>query len=125
MKSVMKARPILHALQHAKCKLHRAIINNCDDVVIKALSEIIHNLMQGNIDIDSNTLAKLQRYKRTLRMLHQNIKKNTSSKYRRKQFANQKGGFWPLILGTLLQGALAYGGEKLAQYGTNKLQQSE
>lgn len=120
MKSLVKVRPMLSVLQKANSNLHKAIIKNCDDQTIQTLTNIVHNVLVGNVPLDEKIFRKLKRYKSCLRKLHRNIRKNSSVKYRRKQLI-QTGGFLPLILGSLLSGALAYGGEKLAEYGTKKI----
>lgn len=120
MKSVARDQHILRALQNAKCNLHKAILKNCDDRVIHTLTEIVHNIINGNVDIDPKLFNKLKRYKSRLRKFHQSIKKNTSVKHRRKQFVNQSGGFLPLLLGAVLSGVASYGGEKLAEYVASK-----
>lgn len=99
MKSVTRDRHILHVLKGAKCNLSKAILKNCDDRFIQTLSEIVHNILIGNVDIDSTTMRKLKRYKSQLRELHQYIRKNKQVKNRRKKFINQTGGFLPLIIG--------------------------
>lgn len=99
MKSVTRDRHILHVLKGAKCILSKAILKNCDDRFIQTLSEIVHNILIGNVDIDSITMRKLKRYKSQLRELHQYIRKNKQVKNRRKKFINQTGGFLPLIIG--------------------------
>lgn len=121
MKCVVRDRHLLQVLKQAKSKLHKAIINNCDDRFIQTLSEILHNVLNGNVNLDLPTKKKLKRYKSRLFKLHDHISKHKTVKRRRKAFANQTGGFWPLLLNAVLSGIAAYGGQKLAEYGESKI----
>lgn len=118
MKTVAKVLPTLHVLREANCKLQKAIIKNCDDKVIQSLTEILHNVLIGNVEISSSTLNKLKKYKSQLQKLHRCIRKNKAVYYRRKKFVNQVGGFWPFLIKAVLSSALGYGAQKLAEYGS-------
>lgn len=120
MKCVVRDRNILCVLKNANSKLRKVIIKNCDDCVIRTLAEIVHNMIAGNVRMNVQTLKKMKRYKRDMRLLHGYIQKNKSNKGRRKRFVNQVGGFWPLLLQGVLSAALSYGGEKLLEYGTKQ-----
>lgn len=102
MKCVVKDQHILHVLKSANYNLFKSIIKNCDDKVIQTLSEIIHNVLNGNVDLDKKTLKKLKKYKTELKQTHLKIKKNKSNKYRRHIYLNQTGGFWPILLQSVL-----------------------
>lgn len=117
MKTVEKEKHTLHTLKNSNCKLFKAILRNCDDRVIQALSEIIHNILSGNIQIEDKTLKKLKRHKGELQKTHRKIKQNKSASYRRRLYSNQTGGFWPV----LLEAALA----ALGSYAVNKLVKNE
>lgn len=123
MKGVIKERYLLCVLKNANAKLRKAILQNCDDCVIQTLSEIVHNVISGNIPIDEKTLNGLKKYKSKLRSIHSNIRKKKLNKDRRKIFVNQVGGFapiLPLLLKGVLSAALSYGGQKLIEYGASK-----
>lgn len=121
MKSVKKNEDLLRVLKkYSNTKIWKGIIENCDTSVIQALAEILHNVLVGNLELDSSSFAKLNKYKRQLRKLHSCIRTKKVVRERRKYFANQRGGFWPLLLEAALSGLAAYGGQKLAQYGEEK-----
>lgn len=114
MKTVLKEKHILRTLQKSSCKLFKAIVKNCNDNVITVLAEILHNIVSGNCEIDTKTLNKLKRFKDEIKKTHDKIKKNKSINYRRKIFSNQTGGFWPILLETVLSTLAAYTANKLA-----------
>ena len=59
---------------------------------INAVSEMVLNLLRNRIPVHPITMAKLQRYKTTLREVG---KRRNSVKRRRKHLQEQKGsGFW-------------------------------
>lgn len=121
MKCVKKNEELLRLLKkYSGTKLWKGIIEHCDTSVIQALAEILHNVLIGNVVLDSATLTKLNKYKSQLRKLHACIRKKKVVRERRKQFANQRGGFWPILLQAALSGLASYGGQKLAEYEQNK-----
>lgn len=115
MRKLIKDPYTLHVLRNSKCeKFKKAIIQHCPDDTIKCLSEIIHNLLIGNINIKPSELAKLRKSKSKLKSLHSELLKRRSIKERRKiLIKNQSGG----ILGSLLTAALG----ALIDYGVNKI----
>lgn len=115
MKTVEKEKHTLHTLKNSNCKLFKAILKNCDDRVIQALSEIIHNILSGNITVEGRTLKKLKRHKIELQRTHKKIKKNKSAKYRRRLYSNQTGGFWPVLLEAALSALGSYAVNQLAK----------
>lgn len=120
MKTVKKNKHILYVLRDAKSKLRKNIFENCDDCVIQAIAEIIHNCLIGNIPLKKESFKQLEKFKKQLERLHRFIVENKCTKKRRKYFANQRGGFLPLLIEAALSSALSYGGEKLLEYGWNK-----
>lgn len=118
----MKEKSILHVLKKSKnSKFIKAILKNCDDCLIQTLSEIIHNVMNGNVQLDPKLLVKLKRYKNQLRKLHSFIRKNKLAKHRRRKFVNQVGGIWGLLAEGVLSALASLGAEKLLKYGAEKL----
>lgn len=117
MKAVLEEKRMLHILKDANCNLFKAIIKNCNDCVIQALSEILHNVLLGNVNIDKKVLKKLKPYKTKLQKTHKKIKNNKSVKYRRRLFSNQTGGFWPILLNTVLPLISSIALEKLKKNG--------
>lgn len=86
----------------AKPKLRSAIVKHSDDGLIKAISEIALNTLNGNNKIDNKTIRKLHPYKRQMRCL---ACSKRSSKSKRKIII-QKGGFLPLLIGSILSGVI-------------------
>lgn len=122
MKSLVRDQHFLQILKGSKCrKFQKAMIGNCDDKVIHTLSDVVHNILKGNVKMSDTDHRRLKRYKTALRKIHSSIKKNRSAKNRRKVLVNQVGGFWPYLAGLALQGLASYGGEKLIEHGYDKL----
>ncbi len=61
---------------------------------VKAVCEVISNILNGNIKLASSNIKKLQKYKRILRLL---ADRKTSAKDRKKTL-KQTGGFLSVIL---------------------------
>ena len=57
-------------------------------------SDMIHNLMKGNLRLSSKQKGKLRRYKQQLRFLAKPSSKSLTSK---KKYLIQKGGFLPFL----------------------------
>lgn len=114
----MKDPYILHVLKNTKCeKFKKAIIRHCPDDTIKCITEIIHNVLIGNIDIKPCEVKKLRKFKTKLKNLHKHLIEKKSIPARRKiLIKNQTGGF----LGSLLSAALG----ALIDYGVNKITES-
>lgn len=101
--------------------MQKTFFRHCDEQTIQMLSELVYNLMQGNLKIDATTRSRLKRYKLPLRAIYKCIIKNRCLKSRRKTIVNQVGGFWPPLAGIALQALASLGGEKLLQYGIDKV----
>ena len=72
--------------------LLRGIENGC----IKVLSEIVHNLLHGNVSLGSDKIHHLRKYKQTL----QTLSKRSVPLDRKRTLLHQHvgGGFFPLLL---------------------------
>jgi hypothetical protein len=88
----------IRVLAKSKPKQRKAIINTADKDLIICLCECILNLLSGNIEVDSDTLNKLNSHKRNLRTL---ADRKTAFK-QRKDILEQKGGFLPVLLAPML-----------------------
>lgn len=118
MKSVKQNQELLLLLKkYAGTKIWKGIVENCNASVIRALAEILHNVLIGNLPLDVATVVKLSKYKTQLKRLHSCIRRKKLVGHRRKKFANQKGGFWPIIINAALSALASYAGEKLAENG--------
>ena len=89
----------LHVLSKAPKKLRSAVLDNATSDLLHALCEIIHNVLEGSVKLNSTQVRKLRKHNR---VLYELTKKSVSNKKKRQVF-KQKGGF----LLTLLPPALA------------------
>lgn len=112
MKCVDRDKHILHVLKSSKCKLRKSILKSCDRKVIQTLSEIVHNVLTGNIKIDPKLFTELEKFKTKLKKIHKNLLQNKGIEKRRKIFVNQTGGFWAPLLGAALSALVEYGVRK-------------
>lgn len=121
MKELEKNQLILQALADTKCKkLRTAILKNCEEKVIQTLSEIVHNILTGNLKVDQSQLDQLEKYKKQLKNIHSVIKKSKKISTRRKAFLNQKGGFLGPLIGVALSALTDYAIDKIKSRFTNK-----
>ncbi len=75
-----------------------SILNKAPDAVVDLISEIIHNLLKGNLKVKNSVFTRLKKQKHLLRRLGS---KRTSVKSRKRHII-QNGGF----VGGLLAAAL-------------------
>ena len=96
LKGVIKCFPHLRALINTKsAKKRRSILRKCPRrCIYYAISEIIKNVLNGNLPIPEAELNQLRRYKEILRELS----KKSISLRRRETLINQRGGFLPSLL---------------------------
>lgn len=102
MKRLKSNKHLLHALKVAKPKLRNAIIKAADDDFIKALCECCMNVLNGNHKVTPALRKKLSKHRVALRVLSN--RKNALRKKRK--LLLQKGGFLPMLLGSILSGVL-------------------
>lgn len=94
---------MLFVLRDASPKLRKAIIQNCDKNLIKAITEIIVNTLHGNNKLSPKAKNSLNKYKKQLRSFAA-----TSNLKAKKKILIQKGGaFLPIIIGTILSGVIS------------------
>lgn len=93
---------ILYTLNKAKPKLRKAIIKNSDDALIKALSEISLNTLNGNLELTGGAKNKLKKYKRKLRCIACPKRKLKS----KRNILVQEGGFLPVLISSLLSSVI-------------------
>ena len=60
---------LLAALCECKPKVRKAILAGADNELVKAICECALNVLNGNVTVPKRKLARLQRYKKTLRRL--------------------------------------------------------
>jgi hypothetical protein len=95
MDRIRKNHKILcYVCKHAKTKKQRQqTLKHCNSQVTKALVDIVHNLLKGNVRLSSQQKSKLKRYKQHLRFLA----KPSKSLESKKRYLVQKGGFLPFL----------------------------
>jgi hypothetical protein len=85
-------------------KLRKIILKHCDDDLLKAIIEIVLNVLKGNVDICEKTKLGLKKYKKSMRKL---ICPQLSLKAKRK-VVQQSGGFLNILLPTIIGGVLSH-----------------
>ena len=87
----MKHRDFLNLFVNAKKKPKRRkqLVDLADTGEIRAVSECIQNLLEGNVRVDADLLRRMRRHKNDLRSL---AKKCYPTK-QKKRILKQKGGF--------------------------------
>ena len=130
MKKVIRHKSLLKVLHNTNSKLRKAILKNCDNDVICVLTEIIVNLLNGNIQLTASQKTKLKRYKNAFRKIANLCKNNklSNKKSARKLFIQNGGAFpfflLPLIgkaaLGGAVGAAAGYAVKKAINAATNK-----
>lgn len=96
---------MLFTLKAASPKLRKAIIQNCHENLLKAIQEIVLNVLRGNVKLTPKNKSSLQKYKKQLRAIAYSGKKNSNKK---KLLTQQgAGAFLPILLGTILSGILS------------------
>ena len=103
---------LLKLLQKTTHKKRRqALIYVGKEDLIRALCEIIHNVLLGNVKLQPAEIRRLKRYKSVLRQLADR-KVATKTK---KELINQEGGFLPFILGPALGVVASLVGEAIGK----------
>ena len=98
---VKRALSLLKTLAEAKPKFKKAIIKNASPELLKAISEIVLNMLKGIIPLSPQQKQRLSRYKKEFRTL---AKKGISAVKKRKLLVQKGGG---AALGILLPIALS------------------
>ncbi len=75
------------------------VIKQSDRDFIKCLCECGHNILKGNIKINSKEKQELKKYKNTLRKL---VFNKNSLNHQKKYLVQQKGGIIPLLISPIL-----------------------
>lgn len=102
MRLLKKNLHILRLLKKSNKKFRNSILKNCDDDVIKTLVEIVINTLNGNNKISKNHFGNLKKNKKVFRNLAC-PKKSIKAK---RKILIQKGGFLPVLIGTVLSGLI-------------------
>ena len=89
---------LLNALNSAQPRLRKAILSTGGKQLILAISEIVKNVLLGNVKLTSQDIKKLGRYKKVLRTLATRKPKLAH----RRRLLVQHGGFLPTLIGPAL-----------------------
>jgi hypothetical protein len=90
-------------LKKASPKLRKAILKSAPDELIKAITEIAYNILNGNHRIGKKYKDNLKKYKSQLRKLSQ---QSNSLRAKRKILVQSGGSFLPYLLSTVLTGII-------------------
>ena len=102
MKRLKKNKHLLYALKSAKPKLRSAIVKTADEELIKTICDCCLNTLNGNHKVNNSLKRKLIKHRNTLRSL---ASRGTGIKKKRR-ILTQKGGFLPMLLGSILSGVI-------------------
>lgn len=102
MKRLKENQHTLHVLKNCNPHLRKSIIHYGNPELIKTLCEICMNTLNGNVKISPKCKSLLKNYKNSLRKLS-SPRIGLKSK---KKILIQKGGFLPVLLGTILSGII-------------------
>jgi len=98
MNRIKDNREFLEYLCKSKKNTRKLLINNAHKEQIYALCEIILNILNGNLKLSNQEIAKLSKKKKQLRNI---ISKSTIKK--KKQLI-QKGGFLEILIPSIVSG---------------------
>ena len=107
LKRLMAYKHMLYVLKNSDDKLRKALLKNGDNELIQTISEIVLNVLQGNVELCDRNKKCLGKYKSYLRLLASNRgrsrDRNVSLK---RKILVQHGGFLPTLLTALLSSAI-------------------
>lgn len=100
--SLRQHYPYLRTLKHSNRR--KNILRNSTYKQLKVICNICHNITTGGLPVSRAYKTKLKRHKRVIRRL---ALKSIPLKEKRRLMINQTGGFWPLLLGTLVPSVIS------------------
>ena len=93
--NVLKRKEILNLVATTKSRKRReGLVNLATGDEIRAIAEIVHNLLKGNVPLNADCLARLKRHKKQLRLLSQ---KRYPVREKR-ELIKQTGGIWASLI---------------------------
>jgi hypothetical protein len=99
MKRIRSNYHHLHVLKTAKPQLRKSIIKNCNNELVKFISECVLNVLRGNVKLTAREKKRLQKFNVPIRALADKRASLSSNK----QLINQRGCFIvPLLRAILL-----------------------
>ena len=98
VKRFKRQYPLLSVFSRGNPRLQQAIVKNADPEFIRAIVDIVVNLLRGNIKgLPSSQVKKLDKYKTHFRKIGECSKIRGGVEKARKAILVQKGGFLPLL----------------------------
>lgn len=85
----------LQLLKNSRPKERKVLLSGTENAIIKVLSEIIYNVLHGNVSLGNDKIHQLRRYKQSLQTLS-----NRSVSLDKKRVLLQQhgsGAFFPLL----------------------------
>lgn len=98
MSFALKNKNFLQLLTNSNKKIQKSLIKNATKDQIKAICEVVLNLLSGNIKLSQEDHSKLYKKRNSLREL---VKKQSIKK---KKYLIQKGGFIQFLVPALISG---------------------
>ena len=99
IKFILDNKELLLAISKCKTCMRKAIINKSDKKLVNSICEMVFNLINGNLNINSSDFQKLKKHKTSLRKLVK--KSNLASK---KKILVQNGGFLQFLIPAVITG---------------------
>ena len=124
--SLEKHKPYLDLIKASSPKLRKVLIAQSDPTFIKAVVELVANILHGNIPLSSNTKKQLAKHKTYLREVYkQCCSKKPPIKVKQKvarKLLNQRGGFiFGLIAPLIAKAAIGSAAGAATGFLTKKL----
>ncbi len=94
---------MLHVLKDCSPNTRKQILKKSNKELVQTICEVCLNVLHGNIKVSKQNKKFLQKHKKTIREL-------ASSKHsiaKKRKTLIQKGGFLPVLLGSVLSGVVA------------------
>lgn len=96
----IKNKEFLVLISKCQKKLRTSAINNCNKEHIYSIIECVLNVLNGNVNIDSETYNKLKPFNKVFTKL---VDRKTNLKTKRKLII-QKGGFLQFLIPAIVSG---------------------
>lgn len=111
--------PLIAVCAKPLCQLARMHPTHCrkqlrsvPDYLIDGIGECCDNILHGNLNLTKHQIQALKKYKNVIRKVGD---PEYPTYARRQILVEQRGGFLPLLLRTVLPFALSYLGERFAR----------
>jgi hypothetical protein len=111
-KCLQRNHPFLWKLKKCDEPTRKKLIEDATPDQIRALSEIAHNIVNGNFTLSKHKLSQLKVHKHSIRKLSQ----KTTPHQKKKHLLLQKGGFLPFLIAPVLSALGAIAGKIIATH---------